>query len=110
MSLNDKINLKRKAISIVFICVQLIVLLFSLSGCSIGHPQNGLTANINTAYHWFSDTGIDVKAFNGRIYDILQAPNGTLFYSTSAEMSICPVYSADGTIMTDINELKDLLH
>ena len=49
MSLNDKINLKRKAISIVFICVQFIVLLFSLSGCNIGHPKNDITANVNIA-------------------------------------------------------------
>lgn len=51
---------------------------------------------------WFEDTGIDVKNFQNRLYNIVKDGNGWLYYCSDIEGTLIPVVNEFGLPTKDI--------
>lgn len=94
-------------ISGIFIMIAVVVVV-SLIGLYIrgGNVHNSVGNGKPDCVEWFEDTGIDVKNFQNRMYNIVKDQNGFLYYSSDVEGALTPVLNEFGLPTKDV-ELFD---
>lgn len=87
-----KFNLKAIDLLIIpIICLILMIVFYT----SNGNVKNSISSNTNCV-QWFTDTGIDVKNQQNRVYNIIQDPNGWLYYCSDVDGVLSPVFDEFG--------------
>lgn len=83
-------------IIILALCIILVVF------CLIGNGHNSIGNGNPDCQEWFEDTGIDVKNFQNRLYNIVRDRNGWLYYCSDIEGTLTPVVNELGLPTKDI--------
>lgn len=88
-----------KLIALIAIVILFIALFIY---CFTGNGHNSLGNGNPDCQEWFEDTGIDVKNFQDRLYNIVRDGNGWLYYCSDVEGTLIPVVNELGLPTKDI--------
>lgn len=86
-----------------FLILFMLVMVTGLCGCSDFNWSNEISDKPAQSLEWFEETGVTVKASNGKVYHIMRDPNGWLYYYNSPKGCLEAVRGADGNLTKDIS-------
>lgn len=89
----------KKVLAIVGLVVVVSAMCFGIWKCNW---HNGVGNIHPDCQEWFTDTGIDVKNFQNRLYHIVKDGNDWLYYCSDLDGQLTPVVSELGLPTKDI--------
>ena len=76
-----------------------------MTGCSF-NGKNSIDTNVSDARLIFTDTGIDVRNHQNRVYHIVKDMNYNLYYCSDVSGELELVLDKDGNPEKDLNVFK----
>lgn len=86
--------IKKILFAIIFILV--IIGFISILCFFVGNGHNSIGNGKPDCQEWFTDTGVNVKNYQNRLYNIVRDGNGWLYYSTDVDGTLIPVVDKFG--------------